>query len=50
MGMKGDVIAKIVIDSLELPITTDEYLDKITFNYEKLFPTAKLLPGRKKNT
>ncbi|CAL4133458.1 unnamed protein product, partial [Meganyctiphanes norvegica] len=48
MGMKGDMAAKHIIDSMELPLTVDEYLKKISFNYDKLFPSAKLLPGAEK--
>ena len=45
MGMKGNHAGQKIIDSLELPITVDEYLEKHEKNCEKLFPTADLLPG-----
>ncbi|XP_018021444.1 pseudouridine-5'-phosphatase isoform X1 [Hyalella azteca] len=45
MGMKGDASAKLIIDSLELPLTVPEYLEKIDLKYKELFPQAVLLPG-----
>ncbi|KAA0202380.1 hypothetical protein HAZT_HAZT010903, partial [Hyalella azteca] len=44
MGMKGDASAKLIIDSLELPLTVPEYLEKIDLKYKELFPQAVLLP------
>jgi len=45
MGMKGDVAAKIIIDSLSLPLTVNEYLAKVDELYLKYFPMAQMLPG-----
>lgn len=48
MGMKGHMSAQHIINSLDLPLTVDEYLKKIVEQYDTLFPTAKLLPGAEK--
>lgn len=45
MGMKGPAAAQHIIDSLELPYTVDQYLERISSQYAELFPKAKLLPG-----
>ncbi|XP_071519706.1 pseudouridine-5'-phosphatase isoform X5 [Panulirus ornatus] len=44
MGMKGPMAAQHIIDSLELPLTVDQYLGKISSQYDSLFPNARLLP------
>ncbi|XP_076064632.1 pseudouridine-5'-phosphatase-like isoform X1 [Oratosquilla oratoria] len=44
MGMKGHEGAQYIIDSLHLPISVEEYYSKVSIEYDKLFPTAKLLP------
>lgn len=53
MGMKGSLAAQHIINSLDLPLTVDQYLEKIISQYDSLFPNAKLLPGiflgKKKN-
>ncbi|XP_076064634.1 pseudouridine-5'-phosphatase-like isoform X3 [Oratosquilla oratoria] len=48
MGMKGHEGAQYIIDSLHLPISVEEYYSKVSIEYDKLFPTAKLLPGAEK--
>ncbi|XP_071519705.1 pseudouridine-5'-phosphatase isoform X4 [Panulirus ornatus] len=48
MGMKGPMAAQHIIDSLELPLTVDQYLGKISSQYDSLFPNARLLPGAEK--
>lgn len=45
MGMKGHMAAQHIIDSLQLPLTVDEYLAKIIEQYNSIFPNAKALPG-----
>lgn len=45
MGMRGDLSAKIIVESLELPITPEEYMQRIDVLYKKIFSLAKLLPG-----
>lgn len=45
MGMKGSASAQHIIDKLELPMTVDEYLERISSLYTELFPKAILLPG-----
>ncbi|KAG7161215.1 Pseudouridine-5'-phosphatase-like [Homarus americanus] len=44
MGMKGAMAAQLIIDSLELPLTVDQYLKKIISQYDSLFPNANILP------
>nr|XP_045596665.1 pseudouridine-5'-phosphatase-like isoform X2 [Procambarus clarkii] len=48
MGMKGSMAAQHIIESLELPLTVEEYLEKIVSQYDVLFPNAKVLPGAEK--
>ncbi|XP_042235718.1 pseudouridine-5'-phosphatase-like isoform X1 [Homarus americanus] len=48
MGMKGAMAAQLIIDSLELPLTVDQYLKKIISQYDSLFPNANILPGAEK--
>ncbi|XP_047489423.1 pseudouridine-5'-phosphatase-like isoform X1 [Penaeus chinensis] len=48
MGMKGHMAAQHIIDSLQLPLTVDEYLAKIIEQYNSIFPNAKALPGAEK--
>ncbi|XP_048746881.1 pseudouridine-5'-phosphatase-like [Ostrea edulis] len=45
MGRKEPEAAKIVIDTLDLPLTVDQYLQMAHEQQEKLFPTVNLLPG-----
>ncbi|XP_053637813.2 pseudouridine-5'-phosphatase isoform X3 [Cherax quadricarinatus] len=44
MGMKGAMAAQCIIDSLHLPLTVDQYLEKIISQYDTLFPNAQILP------
>ncbi|KAF2353694.1 HAD-like domain [Trinorchestia longiramus] len=44
MGMKGDASSKIIVDSLGLPLTVEEYMEKIEIKYKEVFPLAALLP------
>nr|XP_053637815.1 pseudouridine-5'-phosphatase-like isoform X5 [Cherax quadricarinatus] len=48
MGMKGAMAAQCIIDSLHLPLTVDQYLEKIISQYDTLFPNAQILPGAEK--
>lgn len=45
MGRKEPEAAKVVIESLDLPITVDQYLQMSHEQQEKLFPSVELLPG-----
>lgn len=45
MGKKQEVAAQFIIDTLELPITIDEWVELIQKEYDNIFPTAQLLPG-----
>lgn len=45
MGLKAHMDAQYNIESLDLPITVDQYLDKVTVMYKCLFPNAQFLPG-----
>ncbi|KAK4327184.1 hypothetical protein Pmani_002331 [Petrolisthes manimaculis] len=48
MGMKEHISAQRIIQQLNLPLSVDQYLDKIHAIYPTLFPTAQLLPGADK--
>lgn len=45
MGMKGDLAAKVIVEGMGLPMTPEEYMDKIEVLYLKYFPQAQQLPG-----
>lgn len=45
MGMKGQLVAQHIIDAVQLPLTVDQYLEKLANQYETIFPHSKVLPG-----
>ncbi|KAF0308060.1 Pseudouridine-5'-phosphatase [Amphibalanus amphitrite] len=45
MGMKGSEAAARIIEQLELPLTSEEYLRQSARIWEELFPSAELMPG-----
>ena len=45
MGKKFEVAAKVVIDKLKLPITIEEFREKLDKQLDELFTKSKLLPG-----
>lgn len=45
MGTPGPDSARLVIDELRLPLTTEEYLAEMDRLYAELFPKAELMPG-----
>lgn len=45
MGMKGDLSAKVIVEGMDLPMTPQEYMDRIEVLYLKYFPQARSLPG-----
>ncbi|GAB6020192.1 hypothetical protein CHUAL_002914 [Chamberlinius hualienensis] len=48
MGTTTQEGAEIVVNDLQLPITTDEYIRKTKEEYAIVFPTVQLLPGAEK--
>lgn len=48
MGATTDVVAKIVIDDLALPLEPEEYLKQVSEEYPKVFPMCQLMPGVEK--
>lgn len=46
MGMKAPVAAKHIIDSLDLPLSVDQFREKMDTLSNTIFPNAQLLPGR----
>nr|XP_045596668.1 pseudouridine-5'-phosphatase-like isoform X4 [Procambarus clarkii] len=48
MGLKANIDALYNIESLDLPLTVDQYLDKVSLVYKTVFPSAQLMPGAEK--
>ncbi|XP_042235720.1 pseudouridine-5'-phosphatase-like isoform X3 [Homarus americanus] len=48
MGLKARADAKYNIDTLDLPLTVDQYLDKVSRVYKTVFPSAQFMPGAEK--
>lgn len=45
MGKHGNEVAQLIVDTYELPITPEEYIEKAIEQIQMLMPNAKLLPG-----
>ncbi|XP_068619511.1 pseudouridine-5'-phosphatase-like isoform X2 [Battus philenor] len=45
MGQQSREFAASIIDSLELPLTVDEFLEQSRTIFKELFPESKVLPG-----
>ncbi|ESP04341.1 hypothetical protein LOTGIDRAFT_198690 [Lottia gigantea] len=45
MGKKELESVKIIIEELQLPVSPEEYIEKIRAEHVKLFPTVPFLPG-----
>lgn len=45
MGMQGYEVATKLVEIYELPMTPDQYLELAKEQYDKLMPTAVLMPG-----
>ncbi|CAI9719879.1 pseudouridine-5' [Octopus vulgaris] len=48
MGQRERDAAKIIIDELQLPLTVDECIQKVSVLQKKAFPNVPLLPGAKR--
>nr|KAI8750859.1 pseudouridine-5'-phosphatase-like [Biomphalaria glabrata] len=48
MGMKEHESAKLCIDELNLPLTVEEYLNKLRTKLAQKLPSAQVLPGAEK--
>lgn len=48
MGQRADVGALITIDRLGLPLTVEEFRERVNQQIDKLFTKSKLLPGAEK--
>ncbi|XP_075984611.1 pseudouridine-5'-phosphatase-like isoform X1 [Anticarsia gemmatalis] len=48
MGLQGHEAAQLVISSLDVPLTVDQWLSETKKQYELLFPESKVMPGAKK--
>lgn len=46
MGKKPYAAAQEIINALELPLSPEEWIERIKHGMEPLFPQAKLLPGK----
>ncbi|XP_012148943.1 pseudouridine-5'-phosphatase isoform X2 [Megachile rotundata] len=45
MGFKTKAIAKVTIEMLDLPMTSEEFENEIVEIYKEIFPSANLMPG-----
>lgn len=45
MGATTDVVAKIVINDLDLPLTPEEYIEQLNEEYPKVFSLCQFMPG-----
>ena len=45
MGMRADEAAKLLVETTNIPITPQQYLDMRNRMHSELFPTARPLPG-----
>ncbi|CAH2054465.1 unnamed protein product, partial [Iphiclides podalirius] len=45
MGQQSEEFAASIINSLELPLTVDEFLKETRLVFRELFPESKILPG-----
>lgn len=45
MGFKSKDVGQALIEMFSLPITVEEFENKITKIYQELFPSANLMPG-----
>lgn len=48
LGFQGHECANLIVKTLELPITPDQFMKECGQIYEVLFPNVKLMPGAKK--
>ena len=46
MGKTGTKLAESIIIALDLPLSSEEYLNRVEKQYMHFFPQAVLLPGR----
>lgn len=47
MGLHGTEVAKFIVETYELPMTPEEYIEKAIVQIKLLMSSAKLLPGKK---
>lgn len=45
MGQKAEVCAKVIIDSLGINLTVEDYLKQVSQIHMEIMPSAKFLPG-----
>ncbi len=45
MGLPSAALARLIVGQLDLPITDDQYLERVAVLHRQLFPNAELLPG-----
>ena len=45
MGFKTKDVAGYVVETLELPLTKDEFKEEIVGHYQELFPHTNPMPG-----
>ncbi|XP_053615764.1 pseudouridine-5'-phosphatase-like isoform X1 [Plodia interpunctella] len=48
MGLQTNETANMVISSLDLPITPEEFISQTTQEFQKLFPDTEVLPGARR--
>ena len=45
MGLPSMELARLIVGELALPMTEEQYLERVSHIHRQLFPTASLMPG-----
>ncbi|CAB3233433.1 unnamed protein product [Arctia plantaginis] len=48
MGLQDREAAKLLLSTLDIPLSVEEWMNAVKLQYEKIFPESQLMPGAKK--